>query len=444
MIDVAALCIGDELLDGRVRDANAHEFGAWLKERGLSLGVIHTIDDHRRRIREALEMLADRGFDLIVVCGGLGPTRDDITREAAADFAGVTVTHHDEICAKLRERFASRGRTFTANNERQCLFPEGAEIMESEVGSAAGFCVEVGETLAAFLPGPPREYRWFLDAYVEELMRRKGWTHPETTSTSLHFFGVGESQLEDRLEDVGERAHTLDVTMAWRADFPVITLTLRGADNDAVEEIAQAAILAAKPYAIGRDDEGLIERVGRLLTERAETVTAAESCTAGLLMGALTSISGSSAYVERGFVTYADTAKQELVGVHLATLQTHGAVSAQVACQMASGARDTAAADWGIGISGIAGPTGGTPDKPVGTVHFAVAGAGGTWHRHVHLRGFDRAQVRQASVYVALTLLLWHLEDSLAQRPISGPFTDEEVWRPEGLDPEVLAARHQR
>ena len=187
-------------------------------------------------------------------------------------------------------------------------------------------------------------------------------------------------------------------------------------------------------YLVGADDEQLFEHLARLLIEANATVSAAESCTAGLLAGAFTAVAGSSAYIEQSFITYSNASKSSLVGVDAEIIERFGAVSAQTVCQMASGVRKVAGATYGLGVSGIAGPGGGTPEKPVGTVHFALATPQGTYHRQVLLSGRSREQVRQASVYIAASLLLWTLQgDEMGERPVSGPYSEDEVWAARGI-----------
>lgn len=417
---IAALHVGDELLDGRVADANLRKLGAFAASHGATVVEARFVPDDVERIAAALR---DASADVIVCSGGLGPTDDDRTRHAAARWAEVDLVRDDETLQLIKDRFASRKRTFTANNSQQALFPAGATIIPTDVGTAAGFSLEVGSRRAYFFPGVPREFRWFLEQVIEPILTS---SRSDEIVRTLHFHGVGESSLEERIGELG------DVIVGFRADYPIIEVKLRGAPAD-VDEAVSAVMDRAGDFFVSMD-ETVVERLGSLLVERAETVTTAESCTAGKIAAELTEISGSSAWFERGFVAYSNDAKSEMLGVVEATLERFGAVSPQVAAQMALGALEAAGADWSLAVSGIAGPTGGTTDKPVGTVDFALASSDGVWVRRYYYGSWSRSFIRSGTVYTALQLLLWALEGSLESAPVSGPFSPAEVRRPEGID----------
>lgn len=439
MITTAILCIGDELLDGRVRDANACALGRALAERGRALSQARFVPDDRAAILGALEALC-ADADLVVVSGGLGPTEDDVTRGAAAALIDQELELRPELLEELKARFARRGYPFTENNARQCELPRGAELLATEVGTAAGFALEHRGARVMCVPGVPREFGWFLERYLDEALARQGAPLEATpASTRLHLFGLGESQLAERLAGVEALADELGGRVGYRAEYPRLELSLKAPDDEALARLREASMARAGDWVVGEGDEDLPARIGRLLAQAQARVTAAESCTAGMLAGAITEAAGSSGWFDQSWVTYANRAKMELVGVAPQVLRAHGAVSAQTVCQMAAGAMARAGADYALAVSGIAGPAGGTEDKPVGTVHFALAAPGGIWHRRVHLKGRDRAQVRQASVYIALTLLLWSLEGALEARPVTGPYTPAQVLAPGGLDPELLS-----
>lgn len=253
---------------------------------------------------------------------------------------------------------------------------------------------------------------------------------------ALHFHGLGESTLETTISDVVDPAAKAGLIVGYRADYPVIELKLAG-PPELVDRTATAVLERLGPWYVGEADDPLPARVGRLLLERGETVTTAESCTAGGIAALITEVSGSSAWFGRGYVTYANEAKVDEVGVLETTLLQHGAVSAQTVCQMAAGARRRSRATYAVAVSGIAGPSGGTPEKPVGTVHFGLATPRGTFHRHVHYRLGDRALVRAGTAYSALAMLLWVLEDRLGDHDVDGPWSDEQVWASGGIDREA-------
>ncbi|MFP4600611.1 MAG: CinA family nicotinamide mononucleotide deamidase-related protein [Persicimonas sp.] len=429
MPTVSALSIGDELLDGRIEDRNATWLAGTLGEYGGDLCSIRVVGDDMDVIVAALEQ-AGAEADYIVVSGGLGPTADDLTRDAAAQWVGEPLELDEALLEQLKERFARRGYRFTDNNRRQCMFPAGAEVLPTEVGTAAGFAVEKEGTRAVFLPGVPSEYRWFVDSYVlGELGRAEDLSPP----VKLTFFGIGESSLETKLAGIEELAEQLDSRVGYRAAFPIIEVLLKAPGAEAADRLRQFALERAGRWLVTEGDEAFAARLGRRLLENDATVTAAESCTAGRICAKLTEVSGSSGWFERGFITYANRAKCEMLGVTEQILERFGAVSAQTVCQMASGARRQAGSTFAVAVSGIAGPTGGTPDKPVGTVHFALAGPEGVWHRQMAFPKRGRQRTLSASVYTGLSLLLWRLEDRIDEHRVNGPFCDDEVWADQGV-----------
>lgn len=416
---VAVLCIGDELLDGRVTDVNAEYLATRSKTGRFDVEEIRAVGDDEDTIAAALSELSR--YEAVVVSGGLGPTRDDCTRRGAASFAGVRLVEHPEALERLHQRFEKRDATFTENNRRQCRFPDGAEVLVSEIGTADGFHLTHQGADYYFFPGVPREFRWFVD-------HRLPWAQTGATDAARKqfvCFGRGESDLETALAPVLDDPEHSGVQAGFRAEFPLVEISIHG-DKHHVSSAQKDIRARIERWLVG-EDETMMQRIRRRLTDGEHTVTVAESCTAGLLGAKLTEISGSSAYFEEGYLTYANDAKCRTLGVNRSALRDHGAVSPQVATQMAAGARRTADADFALAITGIAGPTGGTPDKPVGTVDVALADADGVFHRRCHFPQRTRRQVRVLSVYTAAAALLWHLETRLAQHRWSGPFSYDDV-----------------
>lgn len=415
----AILCIGDELLDGRVRDENAYFLTGLAAQSARNIEEIRVIADDLAVILKTLEEL--RRFDEVVVTGGLGPTADDITRDAAAEFAGVGLVEEQELLRALKARFAARGAPFTANNRRQCSFPRGAQILPSQVGTAAGFSLQVESTTYYFFPGVPAEFRWFVAQYLP----RVGQDDTNQMKRMI-FFGLGESQVETLLRDAAARAKQQGVRIGYRAQRALIEVNLKGA-NPALQTIQGQVLERLGPWLVAEDDESFMERLARRLIEASATVAVAESCTAGLVGARLTDLSGSSRYFHEGYLTYSNDAKERLLGVSRRALEAHGAVSPEVATQMALGAKERSAATYALAISGIAGPTGGTDTKPVGTVDFALAAPEGVYYLRRHVPGRTRKHVRTLSTHTALALLLWRLEDRLLEHPLSGPFSEDAV-----------------
>ncbi len=406
MTTVQLLCIGDELLDGRVRDANTVHLAGVAALAGVPLVESRVVPDDFQAIRWAL---SETTAEVVVVSGGLGPTADDITRDAAAAFAGAELVVDEPLLQELKEAFHRRGYPFTENNRRQCAFPAGAQVLPTEVGTAAGFRLHHQGREFYFLPGVPSEFRWFLDHH---LLAGPLASQVPTGSTRLVFFGLGESDLETRIGTAAEEARDLGVTLGYRAHRSLIEVSLKGPQEARRSvEATIKGLIGSRLVAEG--DQSFSERVAHALLNAGLTVTVAESCTGGLLGARLTDVPGSSGYFHAGYLTYSNQAKIDLLGVSEETLKAHGAVSPEVVSEMARGARQRSGADLALAVSGIAGPGGGTPEKPVGTVYFGFATPAGTYTLRRHFGGRSRGHVRTLSVHTALSLLLFHLEGRL-------------------------------
>jgi nicotinamide-nucleotide amidase len=406
--DIEILTIGDELLRGEIVDTNS----TWLAERLTDLGGHvrwkSSVTDGAEDMMAAIALAAGRAA--IVVCsGGLGPTEDDRTVDVVAKVLGVGVENDAVHEQRMRERFASRGFKLTENNLRQIRVPVGAEVLANTVGIAPGFAVTIGDTLVAFMPGVPREMKAIFDAALAPVIKaRLGESSTVTARRTFRTVGMGESHVDTALAKLLEGI--ADATVHYRIAFPevLVTVVTRAATAaaanvklDLAEQRARAA-LAHHLYATG--DEPLAQAVGKKLQAAGATLATAESCTGGLVGQLLTAIAGSSAYYRGGVVTYSDDLKHSLLGVREETLKAHGAVSRECAIEMAEGARQRLNATYALSVTGIAGPTGGSETKPIGTVEIALAGPRGTEHRHI--RGFgDREQVRFVGAYSALHLL---------------------------------------
>lgn len=420
MKTAAILCIGDELLDGRVVDHNARFFIQFASEQGIKPTEVRIVPDDIDAITAALSELSDN--DIVITSGGLGPTADDRTRRAAAEFAGVQLVEDPDSVERLRRRFDRRGRTFSANNRRQCLFPEHATVLASEVGTADGFQLQQKKAQFLFFPGVPREFRWFVRQYVPVPDESTELPYQQVFT----FFGRAESDLESMIEDVAAQARTRGVSVGFRAHFPVIEVRI-GGDASPAKQVEDAIRQQLGRWLVAEGAQSPMDRLAKRLTDAGKTVSVAESCTAGMVAAKLTEVSGSSAYFEEGYLTYANSAKRRLVDVDDDMLKTYGAVSPQVVCQMAAGARDRSGADFALAISGIAGPTGGSDEKPVGTVDFALADHDGVFYRRALFADQNRHRVRTLSVWVATAALLWRLEQRLEQHAWQGPFSYDQV-----------------
>jgi nicotinamide-nucleotide amidase len=413
MPTIELLCIGDELLDGRVRDLNAAWLGERLSRAGFGLSRVTFVSDLIGEMVPALRTCSERA-NYLLVSGGLGPTKDDRTRHAAAEWAGVELFEEVEIGDRLKQAFEARGVEFAESNRRQSKFPVGSEILHTAVGTAPGFRVAFEGGIADFVPGVPREFKWFVEQYS---LPHLGATEPAEERT-WKFFGLGESNLANRLDGLDESG----VSVHYLARFPEIHLFIRAdgpVKRGRFEALDKEVRERVGDFLVAEADETLPERLGRRLAEREWTLSTAESCTAGMISQLVTNAPGSSGYFREGWITYSNEAKVSRLGVRPETIREFGAVSLEVAAEMARGARAAAGTDVALSATGIAGPTGGSPDKPVGTVYVGLAVPDGLFVRTLRLYGRDRPGIRTLTAHHALSILLWFLEDRLSEKIVS-------------------------
>jgi nicotinamide-nucleotide amidase len=398
------LAVGSELLRPGRRDTN----GEWLVGRLLDLGIEtrwrSAVDDDVVRIARLIRA-AWEDAGVVLLTGGLGPTEDDRTREALAYAFEAPLTRDPVMTRRITSMFSARGRIAGPRQWRQADRPEGAAWIDNTLGSAPGLLVERDGRLLAALPGVPAEMKAMFDA---SLAPRLATLHGGALArTTLRIAGRPESWVDELVRDLYGTRGTETTILASPGSVELL-VTARGADaaeaRARLEGLTDAMRVRLGIDLFGADGETLAGVVGRLLAARDATVAVAESCTAGLLGAALTEVPGSSAWFRGGVVCYADDLKTSLAGVPAELLRAHGAVSEAVAQALADGARAACAADFGLGITGIAGPAGGTPEKPVGTVHIALADSGAGSSVNLDWPG-DRELIRKRAVMVALDLL---------------------------------------
>lgn len=412
---VELLCTGDELVTGLTPDTNSPYLEARLFELGVKVARGVLVGDVREDITRALKEAASRS-DAVIVSGGLGPTADDFTAECAAVAAGVPLVEDAGVLRFLRERAEKRGRTLTPNVARMALVPQGAEVVLNPVGAAPLFAVRLGSCQLFFLPGVPREYRALVDGEVVPRLRAALEQRAERIHRAfrlLRTVGVPESVLDVRVAPLA-RAHPR-VVFGFRTHAPENQLKLMAeAPSQAEAEAALAAAEAACRQELGRavygaDGDSYAGVLARLLTEARATVALAESCTGGLIASQLTAIPGSSGFLIGGAVVYSERMKTAWAGVPTELLERHGAVSRPVVVAMAEGIRAACGTTFGLSVTGFAGPAGGTPEEPVGTVYCALAVAGGpTRCERLSIPG-DRDLVRLFAASATLELLREHL-----------------------------------
>lgn len=403
------LATGDEVLTGALVDTNT----AWLAERleavGLNVVRHHTVGDRTEILSAVFREVGDRA-EVALVTGGLGPTADDLSGEAAGMAAGSPLELAPGALASVRAYFESRGRTMPPSNEKQARLPRDAEVLDNPAGTAPGFALTIGRCRFYFMPGVPHEMRrMFREQVRPRLIAMLGANRPLHRIRTIVSFGLPESS-------VGERMEGFDIAfpgmrLGFRAAFPEIHVKLYAADRDA--DALEGRLNGAARWVaerLGRrtvslDGKSLEATVGDSLRNRGETLAAAESCTGGLIADRITEVPGSSAYFLFSAVTYANEAKIRVLGVREETLRTRGAVSEETVREMAAGARRVAGATYGIATSGIAGPEGGTSEKPVGTVCIGLATPDETISRRYLFQFPRRSMNKRMFAAAALDLL---------------------------------------
>ncbi len=408
------IAIGSELASGQSLDTNSY----WLSQQLTALGItiaFHTtlgdvLEDHLAAFKNAIARA-----DVIVMTGGLGPTQDDLTREALAQCAGVPLVEDAECLAAIAAMFARRNRVMSERNRVQALFPRGATPLPNPVGTAPGIWMQVDRATVACLPGVPHEMKLMFRDQVVPRLRQSGLVNLVTVHRKINLFGKGESEIEaqamdltarGRVPDVGITAH--DSTISFR-----ITATAQSEDEARllIEPTAQLIYERFGSLVVGEGSDDVPEAVARELAAANATLATAESCTGGVVAQMITAIPGVSQSYLGGVVSYANEAKIEFLGVPSALIDNHGAVSPQVAAAMAEGVRTRLGADLGLATTGVAGPSGGTPEKPVGLVYLGLATSKGTQTRRLDIGSdqprdiIQRRSSKAALNWVRLTLL---------------------------------------
>lgn len=405
-MNVEVVSIGDELLIGQTVNTNASWIGEQLLNIGIHLAWVTTVGDNANHLTSALQIAESRA-DVILVTGGLGPTHDDITKRVVAEYYDSPMEMNPHILEQVKERFRRRGIPMAKVNEGQALVPTKAEIIENDEGTAPGMIFTENGKMTVVMPGVPREMKSMMRRVVLPRLAQKldgGVIRFKVLCTT----GIPESTLYEQLGDIAEIEQ--HAKLAFLPSLQGVKIRMMvSADNEkaALEAIARAEqkIRAKVNSYIYADEQILLEEaIAKMLIERKMTLAVAESCTGGLLANKLTNIPGSSDFFERGIVSYSNRAKMELLSVPEILLMEHGAVSEPVARAMAEGVRTLAGTDFGVGITGIAGPSGGTPEKPVGTVFIACSSADKTVAKRFGFAN-DRLGNKERSVAAALNML---------------------------------------
>jgi nicotinamide-nucleotide amidase len=414
------IIIGDEILQGQIADTNSPFIAEKLTLEGIEVAFSTCVGDDINRIAEALDVAGSRA-DVIIATGGLGPTTDDLTKKAVVKVFKKNLVFHEQILKKIEKSFEARGMPMPKINQNQALLPHGAKPLANRWGVAPGIFIETNaesgerQTLFFALPGVPLEMKWMLENEVLPILKsRKSGTF--VAHRKLRTTGIPESAIYEKIEgliDPKDDAKIaflpsyLGVDIRLGASTPNqlnATIDQKGEAQARIEELEKKIREILGNYIYGTGDQRLEEVVGKLLSKKRKTIAVAESCTGGLIGARFTNVSGSSKYFERGIVSYSNQAKTELLGIPPGIIEKHGAVSEEVAILMAEGVRKLAKTDYGLSATGIAGPTGGTPEKPVGLVYIGFAHENDSFAQKLQFME-DRLTNRERAAQAALNMV---------------------------------------
>ncbi len=399
------ISIGNELLNGNTVNTNATYIAQQLHRVGITPLWIQTVGDEPDHIRQALET-AMRRADIILITGGLGPTHDDITKKVVCDFLGSELIMNEQILADVKAKFARRGIPMPEINRSQALVPRDAQLMPNPVGTAPGMIFTRGEKIVFVMPGVPPEMKAMIENSVIPLLRKKC----EACRVQVDLFrttGIPESAIYERIREEMDEYSSYEIAFLPKFTGVDIRVIRRGDDMENTEKFQRFRSLLQErigEFIYTTDDRELEAVVGELLKEKKMTLSVAESLTGGLVQDKITNIPGSSIYFMGGMVTYSNEAKMKFLGVRAESLQKYGAVSEAVAREMAQGVREAFGTDIAVSTTGIAGPTGATPTKPIGLVYTGVATRESVWVKK-HLFGTDRLINKQRSAQAALEMV---------------------------------------
>ncbi len=406
MLSAEIIAIGSELLTPDKSDTNSLWLTAKLNEIGIEVKLKTIVGDDKMRLEETIRDAVSRS-DIVITTGGLGPTEDDITREVSAKAIARVLVFQEKLVDDLIVKFRFYGKEMPEKNKRQAFIIDGAEVLPNPRGSAVGMFLDDGGKFFVVLPGPPRELKPMFDDFVlPRLADVAGETY--VRRRTLRVAGLGESALDELIAPIYTRYDNPQTATLFNKSEIEVQLTAQGNSFDEAEglidELSQKIVDKLGIAVFALDGETMEEVVGKMLSERGETVSVAESCTGGLIAYRFTEVSGSSAYFMEGAVTYSNEAKIRSLGVSPDILETYGAVSAETAEMMAKGIRERAKTDYAISVTGVAGPTGGTEEKPIGTVFIGYSDDDETSSLKINLPG-ERYLIRWRTSQTALDYL---------------------------------------
>jgi len=399
------IAVGTELLMGQIANTNAQYLSSRLNNLGMNVYYHSVVGDNPERLKAVLRQALERS-DVVVTTGGLGPTKDDLTKETIAELLGLRLVLHQESLERIRKYFKNQKRCMSENNVKQAYIPEGSVIIPNNNGTAPGCIVQKDGKTVVMLPGPPRELIPMFEDTVFPFF--EGKTNQVINSRMLKIFGIGEADVETRIMDMIEKQTNPTIAPYVGTGEISLRVTARGSSRDEVDALIAPVVEKIKerlyPHVYSDSGETLEEVVVRLLSDKGWTVSTAESCTGGMLASRIINVPGASVVFDRGFVTYSNEAKMQELGVNRKTLEKWGAVSRETAEEMVRGLVERTKTTAGLAVTGIAGPGGGTPEKPVGLVYVSAFLNGRVETLKLNLAG-DRQRIRTVSCHNALDLL---------------------------------------
>ncbi|MBW4554291.1 MAG: competence/damage-inducible protein A [Aphanocapsa sp. GSE-SYN-MK-11-07L] len=403
------ICVGTELLLGEVLNSNAQFLAGQLAELGIPHYYQTVVGDNPTRLQQAVAIACNRA-QILIFTGGLGPTPDDLTTETLAEFFDLPLVEHPEVLADIQRKLAHRGGTLAANNRKQAFLPKGAAILPNPIGSAPGMIWQPrpGLTLLTF-PGVPSEMKQMWQQTAVPYLRSHGWGEASIYSRVLRFWGIAESELAEKVAPLFDLTSPTVAPYAGNGEAR-LRLSVKAKSEPEADALIQPVEREIRQITgldcYGGDDDSLASVVGQLLQARHQTLSVAESCTGGGLGEMITQVPGSSGYFWGGAIAYDNRVKTALLGVEPEVLAQHGAVSGAVAEQMATGVRSRLGTTWSLSVTGIAGPEGGSPEKPVGLVYIGLAGPDGVISHQARFSAIrGRAWIRRLSACAALDCL---------------------------------------
>jgi len=392
---------GDEVLSGQIIDTNAAWVSQYFLQQGREITRRHTVADDMASLVDIITETSLRA-DVVIMNGGLGPTSDDLSAEAAAQAMTVPLVLNQQWFDHLTNKYLQTGRSLSKSNEKQAWLPQGSDVVDNPVGTACGFSVSFNKARFYFTPGVPHEFKQMVTEQIIPDIQQRFQSVVVPKLIKLSCFGISESTLNDRLNAL---PLPRSITLGFRAVLPTIEIKLLSVSQSDLQIAVELIKIELTDFIISDSGYKLAEEIQQLLLSRQQTLSLAESCTGGMIASELVAISGSSGYLDSSHVTYSNEAKQRLVGVKGTTLESFGAVSSEVAAEMAQGARSKAGVDFALSVSGIAGPNGGSDEKPVGTVAFALATKDKTYTQLMYIPRWGRQGIRVVSQYLALDML---------------------------------------